>query len=53
MNTRTNFQVTGLLANRHIQYILASSKLRKRLKSVYYADLIANKTEYILVKWGR
>jgi predicted alpha/beta-fold hydrolase len=48
MNTRTSFQVTGLLANRHIQSMLASSKLRRHLKSKDYTDLIANEAEYIL-----
>tara|TARA_R110001592_G_scaffold52511_14_gene160736 strand:- start:7563 stop:8552 length:990 start_codon:yes stop_codon:yes gene_type:complete len=48
MNTRTNFQVKGLLANQHVQSMLASSKLRKRLKSKNHAELIKRQSEYLL-----
>ncbi|MFV1872148.1 MAG: YheT family hydrolase [Oleiphilus sp.] len=46
--TRTNYRVTGVLANPHIQSLLASSKLRRRLKFSSYAPLIENQSDVIL-----
>jgi hypothetical protein len=37
-----DFKVKGLLGNTHLQSLLASSKLRKRLKSKQVAGLIEN-----------
>lgn len=45
---RTDYQVKGLLANRHVQSILASSKLRKRLKQSEHQSLLQNQTEVLL-----
>tara|TARA_R110002167_G_scaffold49632_9_gene145386 strand:+ start:1144 stop:2133 length:990 start_codon:yes stop_codon:yes gene_type:complete len=44
----THFQVKGLLANRHVQSMLASSKLRKRLHSKKHQDLIDQQVDVIL-----
>ena len=47
-HANTNFQVKGLLANRHVQSMLASSKLRKRLHSNKHQDLIDQQVDVIL-----
>lgn len=43
-----SFQVSGLLTNRHIQSILASSSLRKRLHANQHHHLRSNQTDIIL-----
>lgn len=45
---RTNFQVNGLLANCHVQSMLASSKLRKRLHRNKHLELINHQVDVIL-----
>ena len=48
LTTRTNFNVKGLLANSHIQSVLASSKLRRKVCSAKHKQLIDNEVEILL-----
>lgn len=47
-HANTHFQVKGLLANRHIQSMLASSKLRKHLHRNKHENLIDQQVDVIL-----
>lgn len=45
---QAHFHVKGVLANRHVQSMLASSKLRKRMHSNKHKDLVDHQKDVIL-----